>query len=511
MRPDLSSLDGQLFDALVIGGGVNGASAAQRLAAAGYLVLLVDKNDFATGASGRSSRLLHCGLRYLAPGKSAWEFARHPSRFANACRMAKAAMRSRAQFVRDTPNRVRPMKFCFPLYQDGPYATWQIDAAFGLLRALGGGDVPLNYRRVSPSEVEGTPLLTHLRDKSSLTSVAMFDEFQFDWPERVAVDAIIDAERLGACVRNYTEARGLVRQGDLWQIRLADTLDPEAHPATVSARSVFNMSGFWIDRVNARVADAAIRRRVTGTKGSHIVVRLPPECADYGIATLNSRGEPFYCVPWRGLHYFGPTETLYEGDPDDVHPTEEEFDFILGEANRLLPTLGLSRSDVLYGWSGVRPLTYDPAQPMGARSRELHDFASEGAPNMFAMTAGPIMTHRSAGEIALRAIKDKLTPTRPAARPIFTSTSVPGTNDKSTPEQHRAWMKHAVEAEHAVTIEDVMFRRAGLAWSEDPIGDNVDLAARAVARAHGWSDARMADEIRRYRERMARRLHITRS
>lgn len=109
MREPLSALAGRRFDVAVIGAGANGASAAQHLAAAGYSVLLVDKGDFASGSSSRSSRLLHCGLRYLAPGKSLWEFVAHPGRFATACRMASAAMDCRAQLVRTTPERTRAM------------------------------------------------------------------------------------------------------------------------------------------------------------------------------------------------------------------------------------------------------------------------------------------------------------------------------------------------------------------------------------------------------------------
>src|SRR5947209_7521896 len=124
MRPPLSKLDGENFDVAIIGAGVNGASAAQHLSAAGYSVLLVDKGDFASGSSSRSSGLLHCGLRYLAPGSSIWEFVRHPGRLAAALRMAKQAMESRAQLVTTAPERVRPMKFFFPIYKDGPYATW---------------------------------------------------------------------------------------------------------------------------------------------------------------------------------------------------------------------------------------------------------------------------------------------------------------------------------------------------------------------------------------------------
>ncbi|MCA0018897.1 FAD-dependent oxidoreductase, partial [Mesorhizobium sp. B264B1A] len=155
MRLSLDELSGSVFDVAIVGAGINGAETARCLSAAGYSVLLVDKSDFAAGASGRSSRLLHCGLRYLAPGKSVWEFVRQPQRFLTACRMARAAMQSRAQFVRDTPDRIRSMRFCFPVYRGGPYSGWQIDAAFRILKSLGGREVPLNYRRLSGAEVGG--------------------------------------------------------------------------------------------------------------------------------------------------------------------------------------------------------------------------------------------------------------------------------------------------------------------------------------------------------------------
>jgi len=100
-------------------------------------------------------------------------------------------------------------------------------------------------------------------------------------------------------------------------------------------------------------------------------------------------------VPWRGMHYFGPTETVYDGNIDDIRPEEEEIEFLRAEANYLLPGLALKRSDILFAWAGVRPLTWDPTLPDGKRSREVHDLKSEGLPGVYAMTAGPIMTHRS--------------------------------------------------------------------------------------------------------------------
>src|SRR6184192_529880 len=164
MRTPLQEIDGRRFDVAVIGAGVNGASAAQHLAAAGYSVLLVDKADYSSGSSSRSSRLLHCGLRYLAPGDSMWEFVRHPSRLKVALTMARQAMRCRRQFVQTAPKRVRALNFHFPLWRNSVYRGWQVDLALRILAALAPADVPLERRRISTAEARATPLVGALRD-----------------------------------------------------------------------------------------------------------------------------------------------------------------------------------------------------------------------------------------------------------------------------------------------------------------------------------------------------------
>ena len=152
MRKPIADLNGREFDVLIIGGGINGAAAAQKVAADGYDVLLVEKGDYGSGSSSRSSRLLHCGLRYLAPGRSMWDFVRHPSRLVTALVMARSCMVARTEFTRDTAVRSRLMKFSFPIYKNGPYRGWQIDIAFFILRLLWRQGPPLNYRRISGAE-----------------------------------------------------------------------------------------------------------------------------------------------------------------------------------------------------------------------------------------------------------------------------------------------------------------------------------------------------------------------
>lgn len=503
MRPHLSSLEGQTFDVAVIGAGVNGASAAQHLAARGYKILLVDKGDFASGSSGRSSRILHCGLRYLAPGGSMLDFVLHPTRLATGIRMARLAMEARAQLVATAPERVVATRCHFPIYRDGPYPAWQVAAALKLLSTLGPRSHPLDHRIVAPAEIAKTPLVRWLRDPDRLSGVATYREYQFEWPERICIDAIFDAERMGGVIRNYTEVTRLARKDDgTWVLSLADRRK-DGGSAEVRAKLVLNTAGIWIDRVNA-TANATARQRITGTKGCHIMVRLPPDCAGYGIATFNRLKEPLYCLPWRGMHYFGPTETLYEGDIDAIRVEDKEVEFLLAEANHLLPSLRLKRSDVLYTWAGVRPLTYDPTLPKGNRSRIIHDLALDGMPGVFALTAGPIMTHRSAGRDLTEAVARRLAPSQPPLELSYAARAYPESQNSpplldGDPSVRLSDLRHAVLHEQATDLIDILIRRTGAGHTATMAFDAADRAARAVADILGWDEAQIEAEVARYR------------
>jgi glycerol-3-phosphate dehydrogenase len=510
MNESLAALSGAAFDVAVIGGGINGASAAQHLAAAGYSVLLVEKGDFGSGSSGRSSRLLHCGLRYLAPGRSLLDFVRHPSRFVVALQMAKKGMEARSEFVRTSAEQARAMRFCFPIFKGGPYRGWQVDLAFRLLQRLGPGDLPLDYERVPAQAATRIPLLRWLRDPQALESVAMFREYQFDWPERICVDSVLDAERLGAVVRNHTRARIVARTADGWSIEIAGAdataPGPNDHPVRVKAKVVLNMAGIWIDSVN-RDAQPKAKQRVLGTKGCHVLVRLPADCANIGIATLNSKLEPFYCIPYRGFHFFGPTETLYEGDRDRIRVTAEERAWLVSEANRLLPQLKLTEADVLMTWAGVRPLTYDESVPFGNRSRVIHDLAPDDMPDVYAMTAGPVMTHRSAGRQLTDVVRRRIPPSGPPKRPDYAPARFPDDPD-SPPLVAEAPVKlsdlrHAVRGQHARTLMDALFRRVELGWRCAFTPAELARAAEVIGGELGWSDTRKEQEIQAFRAEAA--------
>lgn len=194
------------YDVIVIGGGINGTSAVRELSAAGYKVLLVEKGDFANGASSRSSRILHCGLRYFETRHPVRTFASSPLKLKNAISMARAAMNAREELVRLQPMRCKPFKMCFPLYEADDLRGWHLDIGLSLLKRLGSGRLPLEYQRHKRNFDSSVPLAKDLRDRKQLKSIATYREYIMDWPDRLCVDAAIEAEKLGADVRLFTSA-----------------------------------------------------------------------------------------------------------------------------------------------------------------------------------------------------------------------------------------------------------------------------------------------------------------
>jgi len=485
------------FDVVVIGLGINGAAALRELALAGYSVLGVDMQDFGAGSSARSSRLLHCGLRYLAPGRSAWEFVRHPKRFVTALKMASQAVEARNEFVRTEPHRVDAARLHFPIYKDGPYAAWQVRAAFRLLGAMNVGGVPLDYKMMSRTDAARAPMVRLLGSMERLRSVATYREYQLVWPERVCVDAVLDALAAGAMVLNYARVKSCARteQGD-WSVRL--DCGGGRGSFEVQAPVVLNMAGIWIDDI-LRTTHPQASRRVLGTKGAHILVRMPEECRSLGVATINSKGEPFYCLPWGEFHYFGPTETLYEGDKEHVVVDDAEVDFLLAEANRLFPSRRVDRPAIVHTWAGVRPLTYDKDLPLGNRKRVLHDLSRERLEGMYALTAGPVMTHRSAGREARRVV-DRRSGSLASKGNVALGQHAQIDRDfleklRASAPGAREQLVEIVARERVQHLSDVFFRRLGAAWFERVEAADVRRVARVAAPVLDWDEARTQVEI----------------
>lgn len=474
---DLSSPDAEVFDVVVIGGGINGAAALRELTAAGYSALLVEKGDVASGASGRSSRMLHCGLRYFETPNPVKDFGLHPFRFMKALGMARDAMKARAELSADASVATRKITLCFPLWSDGPMPRWQVSLGLGILKNLDRHGPPLEAIVHGRAAAADHPVTKTLRDRDRLSGLATFSEYLFSHPERIALDAVLNAEASGAKISLNCTAHIAGRADDgLWQV----DLEGPTNQKRVSAKVVLNMAGTWADNVSDFP-----KRLIRGTKGSHIVIRLPEHLKGFGIATINRQGFPFYGLPLGDeLFYFGPTETPFDGDATDVRCTSEEIDILLDEANYLLPGLGLKRADVLQGWAGVRPLTWDPERPMGARERVLHDLEADGFPNVLALTAGPVMGHRSAGRLIASAVEKKIG--KPVRKPV------PPCKQTEIPEDPYI---RAVTHEHARNLYGVLVQRTGAVWNGLVERQEAEDVARRISPLLGWDEVRTAKEV----------------
>lgn len=506
-RPDLDLLDRQHYDVAVIGGGINGASAAQELTAKGYKVLLIDAADFGSGASSKSARMMHFGLRYLDRGEPLVNYFKNPMWFIRQCLRARATMRHRAELVRDMPERVVPYTMYVPVYRSDYVSPWQLSAGLHLINLLSRTDVPAEWRRLSAQELKTTPFVAQARDRDDLQAVFAVTEHRYDWPERLVADYMLDAARMGADCRNYTRLDQLKRSPSGYvELFLSDTLDTN-RKACVTATRVINSTGAWIDQV-LNASGLTATRQIAGTKGVHAAIELPDQFRGQAFAHFTDKSYPFYFLPWRHLHYIGPTETHFEGDPSKVRATEDDLNWLVNQANRMLPGIGLTRDDLVYHWAGVRPMPHIPNYK-GKQNLvpQFHTHEEGGFPDVLSVPGGALMMHRFTGRKAAEIATKGVAPSRDKQQADYRSRQ-PRTNTNSAPmiavEGNIRWahLQDIALEELPETLADILLRRTGLVWTGELSRNVIERAAEEVAEVMNWSPDRIQHEIRQCIEQL---------
>lgn len=484
MRPKLDSLENEIYDVIVIGAGAVGCASARELAGRGYRTLLVDRSDIATGTSSRSSRLLYSGVGYLAPDFPLWQI---PFRMREVWRKfayARNIMHCRAELVADMPHRLTKHRFQYPFRKGDQYPHWLVDFGFRLMETVASRGVPLAYRKISPKQATNeSAMVAGLAPQ--ISSVAVFDEYMYEWPERICVDTALDAERRGATIRTYTQVTGIEQCDSLWDVTLDDQAPGLTDQARIKAKTIVNAAGPWVDRVPG--GGKGRTKRVVGKKGVNVMVKLPDSWRGQGLEAFSSKGEPFYVFPWGDHHFVGPTESVVGENPDNVHVLDSEIEYILNEANLLFPSLNLSRKDVLHSWCGVRPMSTLDGNTVSLPVRAIED---PQMPGMVTMTGSYIMMHRHAGRLAARSIEKWL-----GKRGTSPKGMLVGSNDSRNPED----IAQIVKSEHVVRLSDLIRRRLPDGLNPSTLGrDRAKQLCEISAAVLGWSEQRKEQEIQTF-------------
>lgn len=371
------STKGGMVDLLVIGGGINGAGIARDAAGRGLSVVLCEKDDLAQGTSSRSGKLVHGGLRYL----EYYEF-----------RLVREALIEREVLMNAAPHIIWPMRFVLP-HSPTDRPAWLVRLGLFLYDHLGGrkklpGTRTLDLRR----DPEGAPLL------DQYTRGFEYSDCWVDDARLVVLNALDAAER-GARVLTRCEVATARREDGAWTVTLKHRLTGETE--TVRAKCLVNAAGPWVSDVVGRVAGSNSSRNVRLVKGSHIVVPKFWQGANAYLVQNHDR-RVIFINPYEGdKALIGTTDIPYEGRAEDVTADESEIDYLIAAVNRYFKPK-LRREDVLYSFSGVRPLFDDGKGNPSAVTRDyVFDLDETGGAPLLNVFGGKITTFRELAERGL--------------------------------------------------------------------------------------------------------------
>ena len=347
---NVDDLKHRRFDVLVIGGGIYGAWCAYDAALRGLSVALIEKNDWGSGTSQSSSKLIHGGLRYLEH----FEF-----------RLVSHALKERRVLSEIAPHLVRPLNFKLPVWKDARVGRLQLLAGLTLYDFLATGKQPVPRHKSFSREalLQEHPYLA----AEGLRGGLRYGDCQED-DARMTMVVVAAAQAAGAVCANGVEALSLIENAG--HVRGATLRDVEtATSFTVEADVTINAAGPWARALTASaVGDAA--GAVKLVKGVHLVLPRIGGLEDAFLLTAPQDGRVFFVIPWYGRTLVGTTESSI-ADATQAVVTAAEQAYLLDAVNALMPGLGWTEADVIASFAGARTLQAEDAESLSAQTREF--------------------------------------------------------------------------------------------------------------------------------------------
>jgi len=375
------------LDVLVIGGGITGAGIALDAAARGFSVALLEKDDFAAGTSGRSSRLIHGGIRYLEHREVG---------------LVQESLRERKILLRLAPHLVRPVPMYLLADSPGTKARYGAGLAAYDLLALG-RNIGIHH------SVSAAQLRAAVPGFSGNSGGYRYFECQTD-DARLTLEVARTARAFGALVANHARVDGLLGSGGVMGATATDQVTGAR--LDIRARVTVNAGGVWADRIRGLAAGGV--QRLRPSKGVHLV--FAPGAiqtkAAFVVPSAAEDGRSVFLVPWDDRVYAGTTDTPYDGDLDDPSADRADLDYILAAVVRHFPDVG--ERDVVARWAGLRPLL---ATGQGGGNVTTQDLSSRHAvfddpPGLLTITGGKLTTYRAMAEDLVDRITAAIGPAR---------------------------------------------------------------------------------------------------
>jgi glycerol-3-phosphate dehydrogenase len=368
---NLTRMAEERFDVLLIGGGITGVGIALDAASRGLSVALVEKDDFAAGTSGRSSRLVHGGLRYLEHR----EFG-----------LVRESLRERGILFRLAPHLVRPV----PMYMLADTLAGRARYRLGLTgyELLAAGRNIGFHRSVTPRQVrEAIPGF------GGWCGGYRYFECQTD-DARLTIEVARAAQASGAVMANHARVEGLLGGARVAGATAVDEVTRQR--LDIRARATVNAGGVWADRVRDLAADGT--DRLVPSKGVHLVFAPGSVLTKAAVVVPSAAGDGrfIFCVPWEDRVYAGTTDTPYSGHLDHPAVDDSDRDYIVSAVARAFP--GVTGRDVVASWAGLRPLlrgTQDDARTYDLSRKHV---VAEDPPGLFTITGGKLTTYRAMAE-----------------------------------------------------------------------------------------------------------------
>ncbi len=379
MQRDISQFSRGQYDVLVIGGGINGAAVAHLAALNGLKTALLEKDDFASGTSSKSTKLIHGGLRYLEN----LEFG-----------LVREALKERAIQLKAAPHLVKPLAFIIPVYQEDKRPLWLMRLGVALYDLLCGSSPMERHRFLPPEEV-----CRHVVGikKEGLLGGIMYYDAQMD-DARLCLENVLSAGLEGAHAANYVEVQSFIKEnGKAVGVKAYDRLG--ARHFEVSAKRIVCAAGPWTN-VLMQKEEGKVAPMIRTTKGVHVVCHGQVSSRALIIPTQKDN-RFFFVIPWMGNSLIGTTDTDYSGSPDEVGVDQEDVDYLFRELRRVFPDAAFKKEKIITMFSGLRPLVHRSGNPADLSRRHV---IRESYSGVLYVLGGKYTTYRKIAEDCLQGI-----------------------------------------------------------------------------------------------------------